>query len=237
MEWSAFFVAASRRWTRPTTVLDIKLARGRFLLGFNAQKGLSLQQLGVRPLLGRHRNAKKSVSRREVLKKAGAITASTFGASFALAGEPEKAPGTSAEATVSTDGGKAIGSELSPEQQALEKLWKEHLASEFKAKSAEAAVNTMVERLSVNHVPIMTGGVGRKQLTHFYSSGAAAERNGGCTGAARPARRGRRRRRAPPRLMPRRERRRGRAHVCSSFSSATIRTSYGSAVGSSSATS
>ena len=43
---------------------------------------------------------KKSVSRREVLKKAGAITASTFGASFALAGEPEKAPGTSAEATV-----------------------------------------------------------------------------------------------------------------------------------------
>ena len=62
----------------------------------------------------------KSVSRREVLKKAGAITASTFGASFALAGEPEKAPGTSAEATVSTEGGKAIGSELSPEQQALE---------------------------------------------------------------------------------------------------------------------
>ena len=113
---------------------------------------------------------KKSVSRREVLKKAGAITASTFGASFALAGEPEKAPGTSAEATVSTDGGKAIGSELSPEQQALEKLWKEHLASEFKAKSAEAAVNTMVERLSVNHVPVMTGGVGRKQLTHFYGN-------------------------------------------------------------------
>jgi carboxymethylenebutenolidase len=33
------------------------------------------------------------------------------------------------------------------------------LASEFKAKSAEAAVNTMVERLSVNHVPVMTGGV------------------------------------------------------------------------------
>jgi carboxymethylenebutenolidase len=44
------------------------------------------------------------------------------------------------------------------------------LASEFKAKSAEAAVNTMVERLSVNHVPVMTGGVGRKQLTHFYGN-------------------------------------------------------------------
>ncbi len=58
--------------------------------------------------------------------------------------------------------------QLSPEQQAMEKLWEEHLASEFKHKSAEAAINTMVDRPSVNHVPVMTGGVGRKQLTHFY---------------------------------------------------------------------
>jgi SnoaL-like polyketide cyclase. len=59
-------------------------------------------------------------------------------------------------------------SQLSPEQQTIEKLWEEHLASEFKSKNAEAAINTMVERPSVNHVPVMTGGVGRKQLTHFY---------------------------------------------------------------------
>jgi carboxymethylenebutenolidase len=59
-------------------------------------------------------------------------------------------------------------SQLSREQQAMEKVWEEHLASEFKFKSAEAAINTMVERPSVNHVPVMTGGVGRKQLTHFY---------------------------------------------------------------------
>jgi carboxymethylenebutenolidase len=26
----------------------------------------------------------------------------------------------------------------------------------------------MIDRPSVNHVPVMTGGVGRKQLTHFY---------------------------------------------------------------------
>jgi carboxymethylenebutenolidase len=26
----------------------------------------------------------------------------------------------------------------------------------------------MVDRPTVNHVPVMTGGVGRKQLTHFY---------------------------------------------------------------------
>jgi carboxymethylenebutenolidase len=58
--------------------------------------------------------------------------------------------------------------QLSREQQAMEEVWEEHLASEFKSKSAEAAINTMVERPSVNHVPVMTGGVGRKQLTHFY---------------------------------------------------------------------
>jgi len=59
-------------------------------------------------------------------------------------------------------------SQFPPEQQALEKVWEEHLASEFRDKSAEAAINTMVDRPSVNHVPVMTGGVGRKQLTHFY---------------------------------------------------------------------
>jgi carboxymethylenebutenolidase len=59
-------------------------------------------------------------------------------------------------------------SQLSREQQAMEKLWEQHLASEFQSKSAEAAINTMTERPSVNHVPVMTGGVGRKQLTHFY---------------------------------------------------------------------
>jgi len=58
--------------------------------------------------------------------------------------------------------------QLSREQKAMEKLWEEHLASEFKFKNAETAINTMVDRPSVNHVPVMTGGVGRRQLTHFY---------------------------------------------------------------------
>jgi hypothetical protein len=52
---------------------------------------------------------------------------------------------------------KPAESQLSRAQPALEKLWEEHLASEFKAKSAEAAINTMVEWPSVNHVPVMTG--------------------------------------------------------------------------------
>jgi carboxymethylenebutenolidase len=68
----------------------------------------------------------------------------------------------------SDKGAKVAESKLSREQQVLENLWEEHLASEFKAKSAEAAINTMVEQPSVNHVPVMTGGVGCKQLTHFY---------------------------------------------------------------------
>jgi carboxymethylenebutenolidase len=63
-----------------------------------------------------------------------------------------------------------IKPQLSPQQQALEKVWEEHLASEFRSRSAEAAVNTMVDCPSVNHVPVMTGGVGRKQLTHFYDN-------------------------------------------------------------------
>ena len=58
--------------------------------------------------------------------------------------------------------------QLSSEQQAMEKLWEEHVASEFQSKDAVAALNTMVDRPSVNHVPVMTGGVGRKQLTHYY---------------------------------------------------------------------
>jgi carboxymethylenebutenolidase len=113
---------------------------------------------------------KKNVSRREVLKSAGAITGLAAGADLAFAAEPqERSPTeTKAGAAPPGDAGKAAKSPLSPEQQALEKLWEEHLASEFTAKSAKAAVNTMVQRPSVNHVPVMTGGVGRKQLTHFY---------------------------------------------------------------------
>ena len=115
---------------------------------------------------------KKSVSRREVLKRAGATIASAVGANVALAGEQGKPPRSPAKAKPAApeERTKVAESQLSREQQALEKLWEEHLASEFKAKSAEAAINTMVERPSVNHVPVLTGGVGRKQLMHFYGN-------------------------------------------------------------------
>jgi carboxymethylenebutenolidase len=113
---------------------------------------------------------KKKVSRREALRTAGAITASAVGANLALAGEQGKPPPppAKAEPAAPRERAQVAESKLSREQQALEKLWEEHLASEFKVKSAEAAINTMVERPWVNHVPMMTGGVGRKQLAHFY---------------------------------------------------------------------
>lgn len=57
---------------------------------------------------------------------------------------------------------------LTPEQQVMVKLWEEHLACEFETKSANATVDTMAENPNVNHVPILTGGVGKEQLTHFY---------------------------------------------------------------------
>ena len=57
---------------------------------------------------------------------------------------------------------------LSPAQQALLRRWEEHLANEFEVKDAKMAIETMVERPRVNHVPVMTGGVGREQLEHFY---------------------------------------------------------------------
>jgi carboxymethylenebutenolidase len=47
-------------------------------------------------------------------------------------------------------------------------LWEEHLKAEFQDKSARASCDTMVPNPYVNHVPVLTGGVGRRQLEHFY---------------------------------------------------------------------
>jgi carboxymethylenebutenolidase len=57
---------------------------------------------------------------------------------------------------------------LTPQQQALVNLWEEHLRAEFQDKDASASCDTMVAHPYVNHVPVLTGGVGRRQLEHFY---------------------------------------------------------------------
>ncbi|KAI8958327.1 carboxymethylenebutenolidase [Daldinia sp. FL1419] len=50
----------------------------------------------------------------------------------------------------------------------LEKVWDEHTYWEFHARSVEETMATMVEEPYVNHVPTLTGGVGRRALTEFY---------------------------------------------------------------------
>ena len=57
---------------------------------------------------------------------------------------------------------------LTGEQRAMVELWERHLAAEFDEKDAVASCDTMVARPYVNHVPVLTGGVGRAQLEHFY---------------------------------------------------------------------
>ena len=51
----------------------------------------------------------------------------------------------------------------------LGKLWEEHLAGEFTTKDTEATLKTMVPDAYVNHIPVLTGGVGHGELREFYS--------------------------------------------------------------------
>ena len=48
-------------------------------------------------------------------------------------------------------------------------LWEEHTRHEFTTRDTEATLATMVEDAYVNHVPVMTGGVGKAALRGFYS--------------------------------------------------------------------
>jgi len=50
----------------------------------------------------------------------------------------------------------------------LETIWDEHTYYEFADRSVEHTMSTMVQEPYVNHVPTVTGGVGRKALTDFY---------------------------------------------------------------------
>ncbi|EWG44812.1 carboxymethylenebutenolidase [Fusarium verticillioides 7600] len=50
----------------------------------------------------------------------------------------------------------------------LEVIWDEHTYWEFENRSVENTMSTMVQEPYVNHVPTMTGGIGREKLTAFY---------------------------------------------------------------------
>jgi carboxymethylenebutenolidase len=58
---------------------------------------------------------------------------------------------------------------LTPAQQRLNDLWEEHIRDEFVTRDTEATLDTMVPDAYVNHIPVMTGGVGREALRAFYS--------------------------------------------------------------------
>jgi len=48
-------------------------------------------------------------------------------------------------------------------------LWEAHCRYEFETRDVDATMATMVAEPYVNHVPTMTGGVGRNQLKRFYT--------------------------------------------------------------------
>jgi carboxymethylenebutenolidase len=59
---------------------------------------------------------------------------------------------------------KAIGPDYD-----LEALWEKHTTYEFVARDVAATMRTMVAEPYVNHVPVMTGGVGQRELARFYA--------------------------------------------------------------------
>jgi carboxymethylenebutenolidase len=58
---------------------------------------------------------------------------------------------------------------LTPTKKNLEQLWEEHVRHEFSTHNTEATLATMVEEAYVNHIPVLTGGVGKDELREFYS--------------------------------------------------------------------
>lgn len=51
----------------------------------------------------------------------------------------------------------------------MEELWQEHTRHEFVTRDTESTLATMADDAYVNHVPVMTGGLGKDALRAFYS--------------------------------------------------------------------
>jgi carboxymethylenebutenolidase len=65
--------------------------------------------------------------------------------------------------------GTNANTKLTPAQEALSKLWEEHVRYEFSTRNTDDTLATMVEDAYVNHIPVLTGGSGRDELREFYS--------------------------------------------------------------------
>src|SRR5216110_2157280 len=59
--------------------------------------------------------------------------------------------------------------QLTPAQETLQQLWEDHVRHEFNTRNHEETLATMVEDAYVNHIPVLTGGVGKDELREFYS--------------------------------------------------------------------
>ena len=57
---------------------------------------------------------------------------------------------------------------LTAEQRSMVALWEGHLKAELQDRDAHASCETMVANPYVNHVAVLTGGVGRRQLENYY---------------------------------------------------------------------
>jgi len=60
-------------------------------------------------------------------------------------------------------------STLSPGQQAMVEVFQQHMKAEMTG-DLEATMATMTDAPHLNHVPVMTGGVGREGVRHFYAN-------------------------------------------------------------------
>jgi len=64
--------------------------------------------------------------------------------------------------------GEAGAGVASPET--LAGLWEEHMRHEFETHNPDETIATMVDDAYVNHIPVLTGGVGRADLRSFYAT-------------------------------------------------------------------
>ena len=61
------------------------------------------------------------------------------------------------------------GAGLASAQQTLSSRWDDHVKYEFATRNTDDTLETMVVDSYVNHVPVLTGGVGHDELREFYS--------------------------------------------------------------------
>ena len=61
------------------------------------------------------------------------------------------------------------GEGLASAERTLSTRWDDHVKYEFATRNTDDTLETMVPDAYVNHVPVMTGGVGHEELREFYS--------------------------------------------------------------------